>query len=161
MLTWPAPEDAYVLSEQQARRGGGGECMSVFDMVFDVCRSAGIACYAWLQCCRCPAEPADPPPHPSAYQSQVLFYTLDCLPILLSFLPFIFMHPGYLLPDMPPKGSLVAPSGKAPDAAVEAEAGQLGGSESSASGLQEKSPKGGASEGQQQFQMVVLAEPAQ
>lgn len=106
VLTWPAPEDAYVLSEQ-----------------------------------------------------QVLFYTLDCLPILLSFLPFIFMHPGYLLPDMPPKGGQVAHDGKALAAAEAAEAGQVGGSEHSALGLQDKSSKSGANEGQ--FQMVVLAEPGQ
>lgn len=89
----------------------------------------------------------------------MLFYTLDCLPILLSFLPFIFMHPGYLLPDMPPKGGQVAHDGKALAAAEAAEAGQVGGSEHSALGLQDKSSKSGANEGQ--FQMVVLAEPGQ
>lgn len=92
----------------------------------------------------------------------MLFYTLDCLPILLSFLPFIFMHPGYLLPDMPPKGSTVAPGVKPAEAAIEAaEAGEVGRSESLASAGQQKSPKDSASDAQQQqFKMVVLAEPA-
>ncbi|KAL4430757.1 hypothetical protein ABPG75_006013 [Micractinium tetrahymenae] len=104
------------------------------------------------------------PPPEGTYvlsEQQVLFYTLDCLPILLAFLPYIFMHPGYLLPDMPPKGSPVA-GGKPADAAAEAsEAGRLGTTELSGSGPEEKSSKHGLDEEQQQFRMVVLAEPTQ
>ncbi|PSC68907.1 Glycoside superfamily [Micractinium conductrix] len=58
---------------------------------------------------------------------QILFYTLDALPVLLCLVTYICFHPGYLLPSSPPP-----PPAAAAPATHDAEAGSEGGSLSTA-----------------------------
>ena len=50
---------------------------------------------------------------------QVLFYCLDCLPIILCLSCYILFHPGYLLPPGGPKAAVTA-AGAAPTGAITA-----------------------------------------
>mgnify|MGYP001810736277 CR=1 FL=1 len=72
---------------------------------------------------RCQPRRSAPPP----WHGQILFYTLDALPVLLCLVTYICFHPGYLLPSSPPP-----PPAAAAPATHDAEAGSEGGSLSTA-----------------------------
>lgn len=63
--------------------------------------------------------PRSPQHHLRSYL-QVLFYTLDALPVFLCLSCYIVFHPGYLLPPGGPKAALKAAPGAAPTGAITA-----------------------------------------
>lgn len=84
-------------------------------------------------------------------EQQVLFYTLDTLPILLVFATYILCHPGYLLPaGGPPKAAKAA-------AVADAEAGTGAGKAAGAAGEGEEESDASDKGPGEAFRVTVLS----
>ena len=171
ILTWPPPDTAYVLSEQQV--GGAGREAGTGGSPAPRQAGAGIGVPgARSRLCwpgrrletpalwpRLPTRmPACLPTSPTA--PQVLFYTLDTLPILLVFACYILCHPGYLLPPGGPAAAS-APSGAICAADVIGAADVEAGAKAAREGGREREQwpaegKGSPKEDQEEFKLVAV-----
>lgn len=149
ILEWPAPDTAYVLSEQQASRGsrcgeeGGSQWEGVVPVQAVQSPSGSLVlpqlCLGAASCVQCTpcieiasiAASADPKRSQAAAPliarhlcplPQVLFYCLDALPIIACLCCYILFPPGYLLPPGGPAAAHVAAAPTSAITAVDLEA---------------------------------------